>query len=168
MDLFPYTLRQNQKAIISTIKNTLENREHFILESGTGSGKTICALSATLPYALEHDKKIVYITRTNSQQRQVIMELRSINKKIKENAEIKESLFGVGIQGRSNMFPQAREDKDLKEGNSEELSKYCANEKKKARTSKKGCIYYRNFVEKKDLINKTSNWVRNQMPTAEE
>ncbi|OYT28902.1 DEAD/DEAH box helicase [Thermoplasmatales archaeon ex4572_165] len=168
MDLFPYTLRQNQKAIISTIKNTLENRENFILESGTGSGKTICALSATLPYALEHDKKIVYITRTNSQQRQVIMELRSIYENIKEDAEIKESLFGVGIQGRSNMCPQAREDKDLKEGNSEELSKYCANEKKKARTSKKGCMYYRNFVEKKELINQTSNWVRKQMPTAEE
>jgi len=168
MELFPYTLRQNQKAIISTIQNTLENQDHFILESGTGSGKTICALSATLPYAIKHDKKIVYITRTNSQQRQVIMELRSIHQHMKNNPTIKESMFGVGIQGRANMCPQASEDADLKEGTSEELSRYCANEKKKARTSKKGCKYYRNFVEKKDLVKKTSLWVRTQMPTAEE
>lgn len=167
MDLFPYTLRQNQKAIISIMKTTLEQRDHFILESGTGSGKTICALSSSISYALENEKKIIYITRTNSQQQQVIKELRSIQKNL-DDQKLKDSIFGVGIQGRSNMCPQARIDEELLSGTSEELSKYCANEKKKARTSKKGCMFYRNFVEKKDIIEKTTKWIKKNMPTAEE
>ena len=150
------------------MKNTIENQDHFILESGTGSGKTICALASTLAHALEHEKKIIYITRTNSQQRQVIMELRSIHEHTKKDKKTSKSILGVGIQGRSNMCPQARDDPDLKEGTSEELSRYCANEKKKARTSKKGCIYYRNFVEKKDQMKSTIAWVKKNMPTAEE
>jgi len=168
MDLFPYPLRQNQQAIMTTMNNSIENQDHFILESGTGSGKTICALTSTLTHALEHEKKIIYITRTNSQQRQVIMELRSIHEHTKKNKKTSKSILGVGIQGRSNMCPQARDDPDLKEGTSEELSRYCANEKKKARTSKKGCKYYRNFVEKKDQMKSTIAWVKKNMPTAEE
>jgi len=168
MDLFPYPLRQNQQAIMTTMNNSIENQDHFILESGTGSGKTICALTSTLTHALEHEKKIIYITRTNSQQSQVIMELRSIHEHTKKNKKTSKSILGVGIQGRSNMCPQARDDPDLKEGTSEELSRYCANEKKKARTSKKGCKYYRNFVEKKDQMKSTIAWVKKNMPTAEE
>jgi DNA excision repair protein ERCC-2 len=168
MNLFPYTLRQNQEAILSIISTTLSQREHFILESGTGSGKTICALAATLSYAIEHDKKIIYTTRTNSQQQQVIMELRTIHKHIKNNQELKDKIFGVGIQGRANMCPQVQQDEELSQGTSEELSKYCANEKKKARTSKKGCIFYRTFVEDKEKVNQTIEWIRKNMPTAEE
>ena len=78
MNLFPYTPRKNQTAIIETINHTLSTGETLVLESGTGSGKTICALSTALSYALDHDKKIVYITRTNAQQRQVLIELRAV------------------------------------------------------------------------------------------
>ena len=60
MDLFPYKYRKNQNEIVTTIGNSLIDRKHFVFESGTGSGKTICALSSTLNYALEHNKKIVY------------------------------------------------------------------------------------------------------------
>jgi DNA excision repair protein ERCC-2 len=168
MNLFPYPFRQNQQAILSTITSTLEQGEHFILESGTGSGKTICALSATLAFAIEHEKKIIYTTRTNSQQQQVIKELRTIHNHVEKNNKIKDKIFGVGIQGRSNMCPQVKDDEELLQGTSEELSKYCANEKKKARTSKKGCTYYRTFVEDKDKVNRTIEWIRKHMPTAEE
>ena len=150
MGLFPYKPRQNQKPIISTINTALTNRSHLILESGTGSGKTICALSATLAYALDHDKKIIYITRTNSQQQQVITELRSIRSYQNDTAS-REKLFGVGIQGRSNMCILAHDNTELSQGTSEELSRFCSNEKKKARSSKKnGCEYYRHFVEDKN------------------
>ena len=94
MILFPYKPRKNQIAIMQTIKRTLEDKGHLVFESGTGSGKTICVLSATLEYALENDKKIVYTTRTNAQQRQVIVELRSIRGK---NPELKNNLIGVGL-----------------------------------------------------------------------
>lgn len=167
MDIFPYTPRPNQKAIMSTITQTLSNRGHLVLESGTGSGKTICALSATLAYALKHDKKIIYITRTNSQQQQVITELRAIQKHQKDVGD-HDALFGVGIQGRSNMCPMAYQDNELSQGTSEELSRFCANEKKKARSSKnKGCQYYRSFVEEKEKVQQTIDWVKTTLPTAE-
>jgi len=72
MDLFPYEPRKYQTAIMQTIKNTLTEGKNLVFESGTGSGKRICALSSTLDYALKHNKKIFYATRTNAQQRQGI------------------------------------------------------------------------------------------------
>ncbi|RLF35896.1 MAG: hypothetical protein DRN03_04420, partial [Thermoplasmata archaeon] len=44
MDLFPYKYRPYQKEIVESIRNCMEKRKHLVLESGTGSGKTICAL----------------------------------------------------------------------------------------------------------------------------
>ena len=149
MNLFPYKPRKNQKVIMQTIKNSLESKKDIIFESGTGSGKTICALVSTLEFAIENNKKIIYSTRTNAQQRQVILELREIRNKIKGNNE---KIFGVGIQGRANMCILAKNDLELSKGTSEELSKFCSAEKKKAKSSnnemEKGCIYYRNFIDK--------------------
>jgi len=164
MDLFPYTPRKNQIAIMQTIKNSLASERDMVFESGTGSGKTICTLSATLEYALEHNKKIIYTTRTNAQQRQVIIELRAIRDK---NPELKEKIFGVGIQGRGNMCLLARNDPEFANGTSEELSKFCSNEKKKTRSNKKGCNYYKNFLDK-DKTDRTVEWVHKKLPTAEE
>ena len=131
------------------IRNTLDTRKHFVFESGTGSGKTICVLSSTLQYALENNKKIVYATRTNAQQRQVILELRAIRKKMKDKR-----IFGLGIQGRANMCILAKNDPEIGNGTSEELSKFCSNQKKKALSNKKneGCKYYRKFIFKDTRI----------------
>ena len=166
MTLFPYKPRRNQTAIMQTIKNALESKIDIVFESGTGSGKTICTLSSTLEYALENNKKIIYTTRTNAQQRQVIIELRTIRNKNKDN---KDKIFGVGIQGRANMCILARVDPELSKGTSEELSRYCSNEKKKARSNKKnqGCIYYKNSLDKIKL-EKIIQWVKKELPTAEE
>jgi len=169
MDLFPYEPRKNQTAIIKTIKNTLSAEGDIVFESGTGSGKTICTIASTLEFAIKNNKKIIYATRTNAQQRQVIVELREIRKKTKDN---KDRIFGVGVQGRSNMCLLAKNDPDFAKGTSEELSKICANEKKKARSSKKekdkGCIYFRNFIEDKNKIDSALDWMRQNLPTAEE
>jgi len=168
MNLFPYTPRKNQIAIMQTIKNILVSEGDIVFESGTGSGKTICTLSSTLEYALENNKKIIYTTRTNAQQRQVILELRAIRNK---NKDIKEKIFGVGIQGRSNMCLLARNDPEFSNGTSEELSKFCSNEKKKAKSTKKdkdkGCIYYRNSLDK-EKVDSIIEWVNAKLPTAEE
>jgi len=167
MDLFPYKPRKNQIAIMQTIKKILNSRENIVFESGTGSGKTICTLTATIEYALENNKKIIYSTRTNAQQRQVILELREIRNK---NQNLKEKIFGVGIQGRSNMCILARNNQELAKGTSEELSKFCSNEKKKAKStndSVDGCIYYKNTLYK-EKVDQAKNWVKNELPTAEE
>jgi len=164
MDLFPYDLRKNQKNIVQDIRNNLISGKNFVFESGTGSGKTICALSSTLQYALENNKKILYTTRTNAQQRQVIVELRAIQKKTND-----ERIFGVGMQGRSNMCLLAKEDPEIDNGTSEELSKFCSNQKKLATSKKnKGCNYYRNFIEDKQKIENAADWAKKHLPTAEE
>ena len=164
MELFPYELRKNQKNIIQDIKNNLTSGNNFIFESGTGSGKTICALSSTLQYALENNKKILYTTRTNAQQRQVIVELRAIQKKTNDAR-----IFGMGMQGRSNMCLLAKEDPEISNGTSEELSKFCSNQKKLAISKKKkGCNYYRNFIGDKQKIEDAVEWAKKHLPTAEE
>ena len=146
------------------IRNNLTSGKNFVFESGTGSGKTICVLSSTLQYALENNKKILYTTRTNAQQRQVIVELRAIQKKTGDKR-----IFGVGMQGRSNMCLLAREDPDIGNGASEELSKFCSNQKKLAASNKnKGCKYYRNYIGDKQKIDSIVEWTKNHLPTAEE
>ena len=146
------------------IRNNLTSGKNFVFESGTGSGKTICVLSSTLQYALENNKKILYTTRTNAQQRQVIVELRAIQKKTGDKR-----IFGVGMQGRSNMCLLAREDPDIGNGTSEELSKFCSNQKKLAASNKnKGCKYYRNYIGDKQKIDSIVEWTKNNLPTAEE
>jgi len=166
MGLFPYKPRKNQTAIMHTIKNSLDLKRDIIFESGTGSGKTICTLSSTLEFAFENNKKIIYSTRTNAQQRQVILELREIRNK---NKDLGEKIFGVGIQGRSNMCILARNDAELEKGTSEELSKFCSSEKKKAKSSSKdqGCIYYKNFLDKQK-VESAKEWAKKELPTAEE
>jgi len=165
MGLFPYIPRKNQIAIMQTIKNTLETRGNLVFESGTGSGKTICTLSASLEYALENNKKIIYSTRTNAQQRQVILELRQIRDK---NKDLEEKIFCVGVQGRANMCILACKDEELSNGTSEELSRFCSNEKKKAKSKKdKGCLYYRNTLDKEKVENALV-WFKKNLPTAEE
>ncbi len=167
MNLFPYKPRKFQGLIIQSIKDTLNSSGHMVFESGTGSGKTICVLTATLEYALENDKKIIYLTRTNSQQQQVITELRAIRECVEDS--LKPRLLGVGLQGRANMCLKARKDKELSQGTAEELSRFCSSEKKKVHTSKRGgCIYYRSVVEKPELVEETMEWVRENLPYAEE
>ena len=70
----PYNLRDNKKETIASIRSTIENKNHIVLESPTGSGKTFTSLAATLPFVFDKGLKIVYCVRTNSQQKQVVYE----------------------------------------------------------------------------------------------
>ena len=164
MDLFPYKPRKNQIAIMQNLKRVLRDKQDVIFESGTGSGKTICTLSATLEYALENNKKIIYTTRTNAQQRQVILELREIRKKNKEHSH---EIIGVGMQGRSNMCIFAKQNPDLSYGTAEELSRFCSSMKKKAKNNEQGCNFYSSFLNKEKLDD-VKKYFKENLPTAEE
>jgi len=146
------------------ITDALTQQMQFTFESGTGSGKTICVLAAALTFALENNKKIIYTTRTNAQQQQVILELRAIKKKVKDKR-----IYGVGMQGRGNMCLLAREDPEIQNGSSEELSKFCSHQKKLAVSGKsKGCSYYRSYLGDKDRVETIMAWTQKHLPTAEE
>ncbi len=137
--IFPYEPRSNQKIIMEHINIVLDRKGHLIVESGTGSGKTICSIAPTLEYSMKNKKKVLYLTRTNSQQKQVIIELRKI--------QTKKKIFGIGMQGRKNMCPLLEDRPDLKKGSAEELSKICGDLKKASIDGGKGCRYYSNMLD---------------------
>ena len=147
--------------ILTDIKKALSCKGNIVIESGTGSGKTICALSPCLEHAIENGKKVVYLTRTNSQQNQVFKELRQIKQK-------EPTILGIGMQGRQNLCTLFTKDRVLKGGTSEELSKLCGDKKKAIIEGgiKKGCRYYENLLkyEFETLI----SYVRTSTPALEE
>jgi hypothetical protein len=50
---FPFTPYNNQKAYMATVMDALHNSENALLESPTGTGKTLCLLCSTLAWQLE-------------------------------------------------------------------------------------------------------------------
>ncbi len=159
MDLFPYAPRPHQLEFVEAAGGVLGKEKHIVLESGTGTGKTVCALSSALEVALEQGKKVVYMTRTNSQQRQVMLELRKIN----ERREV----FGMGVQGRQSTCPLMARDPELKQGNSEELSRLCAEKKKRTLADRpEGCPFYKNVLQTN--FEEIEAYCRKELPTVEE
>ncbi len=158
---FPYEPRPNQKEIVQNIHSCLREEKSLVYQAATGSGKTICTLVPTLRYAQKHGKKVLYLTRTNSQQRQVLLEMREMG-----------GHHGIGLQGRSNTCLLAEEEEELKEGDSEELSKYCSDRKKEVRTAleegKEGdaCPYYAGMLECD--LDKIRERTKRGLPTVDE
>lgn len=160
-ELFPYEERKNQREIMEEIHDSLEGGESFIYQAATGSGKTVCTLTAALDHVGKEDKKVLYLTRTNSQQRQVLLELREIG-----------GHYGLGLQGRNNTCLLAQDDEELKEGSAEELSKYCSDRKKEVRTALNedreptSCPYYAGLLQcDPDEI---EEWFKQNVPTVDE
>jgi DNA excision repair protein ERCC-2 len=157
--LFPYEPRSGQDRLVDLIRSACEDRAHLVVESGTGTGKTVCALSACLGFCKSRGKKLLYLTRTNSQQRQVMLELRKVSERSK--------VFGVALQGRRNMCPLARTDPELVQGNPEELSKVCSERKARViRGDEDACKYYARTVS--EDLQPVLAWARDEIPTAEE
>jgi len=109
------------------------------LESPTGSGKTFCSLAAALPFAIENNLRIIYCVRTNSQQRQVIHELRQFKKS-------GYSVTAVAFQGRGSLCPEQNYDKELKRSNWVEKSKMCKSLKTQSKMGEAGCRFYRKLL----------------------
>lgn len=140
MDLFPYSLRPGQGELVRFISDTVADGMNPVVEAGTGTGKTITSLSAVLDVALERDLKVIYLTRTKSQQKQVI----------RECAAIGHGVMCVGLQGRTAAScPMMRDDPDLATGTSEEISKLCS-EYKRRDAGECRCRFYAN-IEHTDI-----------------
>ena len=129
----PYEPRPGQDRLIRFIADALELGRHSVIESGTGTGKTVSSLAATVPFAKRNGKRIISLTRTKSQQKQVLSELREMSSVI--------DVFGVAVQGRSlATCPRMCDDPDLRTGSPEEMSRLCSHLKSKK--NGKGCRYY--------------------------
>ncbi|MBC7081178.1 MAG: ATP-dependent DNA helicase [Thermoplasmatales archaeon] len=144
IDFFPYKPRKFQLEIISKIEECLKNKKNLVMEAPAGSGKTICALAPCISFTVEKDMGVIYITRTNSQQKQAISEMKRMGKKIKAS----------GLQGRTNMCLLIEDFPSLRNCSNEELSRICARRKKGCMERKKDdfnrCIFFENFLKIKE------------------
>jgi DNA excision repair protein ERCC-2 len=93
---FPYAeVRPHQDEFIKTIFEAVEEGHSVLVEGTNGLGKTIAALSACLPKAVDKKFKILYVARTHRQHDRVIEELKAISKK--------QCVSGISIRGRHEM-----------------------------------------------------------------
>ena len=156
---FPYQPRRGQERLMQAVTLACENRCHTVIESGTGTGKTVCTLTAALEFCRSRGKKILYLTRTNSQQRQVMTELRQLS--------AKQKVFGVALQGRRNMCPLACTDDELVHGNPEELSKVCSDRKTRVvKGDEDACKFYAATISQD--LQPVLRFSKEELPTAEE
>ncbi len=95
-EYFPYSsVRPYQDQFINTVYRTVKERQSVLIEGSNGLGKTISALSAVLPIAIEKKLKILYVARTHRQHERVIEELKEVGKK--------HAVAGVSLRGRNEM-----------------------------------------------------------------
>jgi regulator of telomere elongation helicase 1 len=75
--LMPSPPYESQTRIMETMAKALQAGEHALIESGTGTGKTLALLVGALAWLREAapGTRIIYLSRTHSQLRQVVEEL---------------------------------------------------------------------------------------------
>ncbi|MDY0223875.1 MAG: DEAD/DEAH box helicase family protein, partial [Candidatus Methanomethylophilaceae archaeon] len=154
----PYEFREGQLEIINDIRAALDQKRHIVMESGTGTGKTIVSLAAGLEHAKKTGKKIIYLTRTISQSDQVMKELKAIS-------NIKQ-VSGITITGRNKSCPLFNNNEEYDHVLPNVLSMLCDDKKVKSlRNSSGGCRY---FDKTKGAIDQIEDYCRKSFPKSEE
>ncbi|MFH1420834.1 MAG: ATP-dependent DNA helicase [Candidatus Aenigmatarchaeota archaeon] len=78
---FPFSqVREGQKQFMEDVALAVNERKHLLADAPAGIGKTAAVLSATLEYALEHNKTVFFVTPRHSQHRMAIDTLKQIAK----------------------------------------------------------------------------------------
>ena len=155
---FPYPYRPCQEAMVSFIRNAVLLGRNAVLESGTGTGKTSVSLAGALEAVQGTNRKVVYLTRTKSQHRQVAIECRAIS--------ANHPVISAAVQGRGvSTCPLMAEDADLLDGSPEELSKLCG-ELKKGNGPAGGCRYHQALTD--SAIESCISFIRSAGPDPEE
>lgn len=156
-DLFPYIHIGKQKEIVDLIRNTVAEGGSAVIESGTGTGKTVVSLTGALEASLGTGKKIIYLTRTKSQQKQIISEARAISDK--------RPIVCLAVQGRNiDTCPMMAKDPENATGTAEELSRLCSEYKKDDGTGSP-CKFYKNVGETD--IQEMIGYIREEHPEPE-
>ena len=173
--LFPYPARMHQPEMMALISRVANEGGHLIMESGTGTGKTVCTLAPLIETALAggKGKRIIYTTRTNSQQQQVVREVRAIADHNRKSGGIPIGADGdawptvVCIQGRAKCCPMLRMRPEWTGGTLHELSLLCRDLKKAVREGTgPGCPFFGKLVSMD--IGPIARRAATELPTMEE
>lgn len=145
----PYEPRGCQLDIINDIMTYLDEKRHVVIESGTGTGKTIVSLAASLEHCRRTGKKIIYLVRTITQTDAVMKELRAISK-IKD-------VKGISLTGRGKSCPLYRGSAGFESIPSNVLSMMCDDRRSKSIKGQAGGCRYYDRVEM-EMANIESYW----------
>ncbi len=126
MAQLPYPPRPGQEALVAAIHKSQSEGGHLVAEAGTGTGKTVTALTASLATTKADHRRLVYATRTNSQQTQVVREHAALV------ASGQDAGLLVPFMGRRQYCPLLRSDERFADGTPEELGRLCRDAKRKA------------------------------------
>jgi DNA excision repair protein ERCC-2 len=152
-DFFPYPdYRPSQESVIQQLTESMALGKNAVLVATNGTGKTIMALSAALPLVIRDPKrKILFCSRTFTQNARVIQETREITKHFAEN-DIDLMIGALSLRGRNQMCPHKML-KRLQLPPSESMS-LCANLRKNKR-----CHYFNNLMKLKRNKSKFEQYV---------
>ncbi len=154
----PYKPREGQLEMISEIGRFLDEGRHVVVESGTGTGKTIVSLASALGHSKPLGKRIVYLVRTITQTDAAMRELRAISKV--------KPVSGVPITGRGKSCPLFRSTGDLESVPANVLSMMCDDRKQKSISGRAGgCRYYDRVAGEIDRI---EAYCRQELPSSDE
>ncbi|WP_162137710.1 helicase C-terminal domain-containing protein [Methanomassiliicoccus luminyensis] len=157
--LFPYRPRPSQLEVVEAIGASLAEGKHLVMESGTGTGKTICSLVGALEHAREHKKKVLYLTRTISQSDQVMKELRSISRRTK--------VTGIPLLGRRKSCLLLRTLEEYEDVPPHALSKICEERKQRTMARQKGgCPFFADYLAIGEMS--FAHHCMSELPTADE
>lgn len=154
----PYQPRGCQSDIIADIVRCLDEGRHIVMESGTGTGKTIVSLAATLEHARGQNKKILYLTRTISQSDQVMRELKAISRM--------HEVSGIAVTGRNKSCPLFRGQPGYENLPPNVLSLMCDDRKQRSNKGQAGGCRY--FDRVKSQIPVIKAHVRENFPNSDE
>jgi DNA excision repair protein ERCC-2 len=88
-DCFPFpTIRKGQDRFYSNTRDALSEGGIIFAHAPTGIGKTAAALAAAIEVAMEHDKRVFFMTPRQSQHRIAIETLRQINERHSLNLSV--------------------------------------------------------------------------------
>lgn len=158
LELFPYKPREIQRTIVEDIFSAVSEGKHIVVESGTGTGKTITSLAGVLRHTLDKGKKIVYLTRTISQSNQVMRELKAISSVRK--------VYGMTLTGRNKSCPLLKTLSATEALHPSVLANLCEDKKKKCNSGGAGgCPYFYNL--KKEIV-VIEAYCKNNHPTSDQ
>jgi DNA excision repair protein ERCC-2 len=159
LDLFPYRPRPIQSELMGLVFGGIASGGSVLAEAGSGSGKTVCALVPAVHEGGRAGKRVLYLTRTNSQQVQVFRELRAIS--------ARSPVLGTGIQGRHSTCLLMGNEKEWRHASPDELSLLCNDRKEAARRhDPRGCMFFHKLLE--TGTGELLEYARRELPTVEE
>ncbi len=127
---FPYEVYPWQEMIFDRLEHS--EKKTTILESPTGSGKTVAVLYHVI--SKYPDRRIVFLTRTNSQGENLLREARKLGlNKV------------MTFFGRGEMCLFKKQASEMSQGTPEEQSNYCRALVEKNKSGKGGCPYDTNY-----------------------